>query len=173
MSVKNVQKFSRAFSKCYYLHYTSVYSGSIDWKICWNPGRDMNAFPEAGILGVCKNTMGFQPSVHFSFQWFQFSVVIQFFFFFPPCRRCLFNNIFSSFDAAPSASCFASVKLAISVAAGSVPAWFSLWWFSRFNSHTGQFRAKMNSSRSKTTTKRSKDRKNGFFHRERPKTTQT
>ena len=139
MSVKNVQKnshASHAFSKCRYLHYTSVYSGSIDWKISWNPGRDVNAFPEAGILGVCKNTMGFQPSVHFSFQWFQFSVVIQFFFFFLP-GRFLFNNIFSSFDAAPSAICFASVKLAISVAAGSVPAWFSLWWFSRFNSHTG------------------------------------
>ena len=113
--------------------------------------------------------MGFQPSVHFSFQWFQFSVVIQFFFFFPPCRRCLFNNIFSSFDAAPSASCFASVKLAISVAAGSVPAYF-LCGIQQPHRSVSCY---LNSSRSKTTTKRSKDRKNVFFHRERPKTTQT
>ena len=141
------------------LHYTSVYSGSIDWKICWNPGRDMNAFPEAGILGVYKNTMGFRPSVisvfsGFDFQWNSVQCLVLFFGASLPqplhhlfqFRRCTIHNLF----------CFREVS---SIGCGSICT--SMVFFVVVFQLS--FVLKMNSSRSKTTTKRSKDRKTRIF----------
>ena len=153
------------------LHYTSVYSGSIDWKICWNPGRDMNAFPEAGILGVYKNTMGFRPSVisvfsGFDFQWNSVQCLVLFLGASLPqplhhlfqFRRCTIHNLF----------CFREVS---SIGCGSIctSMVFFVWWFSRFSSHTGLAQRPQRIgllivvSNEFAFTKRSKDRKTRIF----------